>query len=71
VSAVAPAVLKNTMPETPFILFTMNTDLYADTVCAALGLTSSRRWMALRNCSNALMRCCPERGRDPVVGLSG
>ena len=36
--AEAAAVLKNTMPETPVILFTLNTDLYADTVCAALGI---------------------------------
>jgi len=36
--AEAAAVLKNEMPETPVILFTLNTDLYADTLCAALGV---------------------------------
>jgi len=34
--AEAAVVLKNEMPETPVILFTLNTDLYADAVCAAL-----------------------------------
>jgi len=32
------AVLKNTMPEVAVVLFTLNTDLYADTACAALGV---------------------------------
>src|SRR6266568_9312118 len=36
--AEAATVLKNDMPETPVILFTMNTDLHADTVCAAIGI---------------------------------
>jgi len=36
--AEAAAVLRNTMPETPVVLFTLNTDLYADAVCAALGV---------------------------------
>ena len=36
--AEAAAVLKNDLPETPVILFTLNTDLYADAVCAALGV---------------------------------
>jgi CheY-like chemotaxis protein len=36
--AEAATVLKNAMPETPIILFTMNTDLYADTLCAAIGI---------------------------------
>jgi CheY-like chemotaxis protein len=36
--AEAAAVLKNAMPETPVILFTLNTDLYADAVFAALGV---------------------------------
>jgi CheY-like chemotaxis protein len=35
--AEAAAVLKNEMPETPVILFTL-TDLHADTLCAALGV---------------------------------
>jgi hypothetical protein len=26
------------MPEVPVVFFTLNTDLYADTVCAALGV---------------------------------
>jgi hypothetical protein len=26
------------MPETPVVLFTLNTDLYADAVCAGLGI---------------------------------
>jgi len=34
--AEAAAVLKNDMPETPVILFTMYTDLIADFVCAAI-----------------------------------
>jgi type I site-specific restriction endonuclease len=34
----AAAVLKNEMPETPVILFTLSTDLYADAVSAALGV---------------------------------
>ncbi len=34
--AEAAAVLKNAMPETPVILFTLNTDLYADALSAAL-----------------------------------
>jgi len=36
--AEAATVLKNDMPETPVILFTMNADLHADTVCAAIGI---------------------------------
>src|SRR5712672_1937830 len=36
--AEAAAVLKNTMPETPVILFTMYTDLMADSLCAAIGV---------------------------------
>ena len=36
--AEAAAVLKNTMPETAIVLFTLNTDLYADALCAALGI---------------------------------
>jgi len=36
--AEAAAVLKNDMPETPVILFTMNTDLHADSLCAAIGV---------------------------------
>jgi CheY-like chemotaxis protein len=36
--AEAATVLKNDMPETPVILFTMNTDLHAETVCAAIGI---------------------------------
>jgi len=36
--AEAAAVLKNAMPETPVILFTLNTDLYADALSAALGV---------------------------------
>jgi len=36
--AEAAAVLKNAMPETPVILFTMYTDLLADSVCAAIGV---------------------------------
>ena len=35
--AEAAAVLKNDMPETPVILFTM-TDLQADSLCAAIGV---------------------------------
>jgi CheY-like chemotaxis protein len=36
--AEAAAVLRNAMPETPVVLFTLNTDLYASAVCAALGV---------------------------------
>ncbi len=36
--AEAATVLKNAMPETPVILFTMNTDLSADALCAAIGV---------------------------------
>jgi len=36
--AEAAAVLKNSMPETPVVLFTLNTDLYADAVCKAMGV---------------------------------
>ena len=36
--AEAATVLKNVMPETPVILFTMYTDLHADSVCAAIGV---------------------------------
>jgi CheY-like chemotaxis protein len=36
--AEAAAVLKNDMPETPLILFTMYTDLQANSLCAALGV---------------------------------
>jgi CheY-like chemotaxis protein len=36
--AEAAAVLKNDMPETPVILFTLYTDLHADSVCAAIGV---------------------------------
>jgi CheY-like chemotaxis protein len=36
--AEAATVLKNDMPETPVILFTMYTDLYADALCRAIGV---------------------------------
>jgi DNA-binding NarL/FixJ family response regulator len=36
--AEAAAVLKNSMPETPVVLFTLNTDLYTDAVCEAIGV---------------------------------
>lgn len=36
--AEAATVLKNDMPETPVILFTLYTDLHADSVCAAVGV---------------------------------
>src|SRR6266704_572186 len=36
--AEAATVLKNAMPETPVILFTMNTDLHAEALCAAVGI---------------------------------
>jgi CheY-like chemotaxis protein len=36
--AEAATVLKNDMPETPVILFTLYTDLHADSVCAAIGV---------------------------------
>jgi len=34
----AASILKKAMPETPVILFTMYTDLLADSVCAAIGV---------------------------------
>ena len=36
--AEAATVLKNAMPQTPVILFTMNTDLRADALCSAIGI---------------------------------
>ena len=36
--AEAASILKNAMPETPVILFTMYTDLQADSLSAALGV---------------------------------
>ena len=36
--AEAATVLKNDMPETPVILFTLYTDLHADSVCGAIGV---------------------------------
>ncbi len=36
--AEAASILKKAMPETPVILFTMYTDLLADSVCAAIGV---------------------------------
>ena len=36
--AEAATILKEDMPETPVILFTMYTDLLADSVCAAIGV---------------------------------
>jgi len=36
--AEAATVLKNDMPETPVILFTLYTDLHADSICAAIGI---------------------------------
>ena len=36
--AEAAVVLKNSMPETPVVLFTLSTDLYTDAVCEALGV---------------------------------
>jgi CheY-like chemotaxis protein len=36
--AEAATVLKKAMPETPVILFTMFTDLVADSLCAAIGV---------------------------------
>ena len=36
--AEAATVLKSVMPETPVILFTLYTDLHADSICAAIGV---------------------------------
>ena len=36
--AEAATVLKNDMPETPVILFSMNTDIVAETLCEAIGV---------------------------------
>jgi CheY-like chemotaxis protein len=36
--AEAATVLKSDMPETPVILFTLYTDLHADSICAAIGV---------------------------------
>ena len=36
--AEAATVLKSDMPETPVILFTLHTDLHADSICAAIGV---------------------------------
>jgi CheY-like chemotaxis protein len=36
--AEAASVLKNDMPETPIILFTMYTDLHADALCGFIGV---------------------------------
>lgn len=36
--AEAATVLKNDMPETPIILFTMYTELQADSICEAIGV---------------------------------
>src|SRR5882724_8515206 len=36
--AEAATILKHDMPETPVVLFTMNTDLVADSLCAAIGI---------------------------------
>ena len=36
--AEAATILKHDMPETPVVLFTMNTDLHADTLSAAIGI---------------------------------
>jgi CheY-like chemotaxis protein len=36
--AEAATILKNDMPETPVILFTMYTDLHADSLCEAIGV---------------------------------
>jgi DNA-binding NarL/FixJ family response regulator len=36
--AEAATILKNAMPETPVILFTMYTDLLAISLCAAIGV---------------------------------
>ena len=36
--AEAATILKNDMPETPIILFSMNTDIVAETLCEAIGV---------------------------------
>ena len=36
--AEAASVLKNTLPETPIILFTMYSDLHADALCGFIGV---------------------------------
>jgi CheY-like chemotaxis protein len=36
--AEAAVILKNTLPETPIILFTMFTDLHADSLCGFIGV---------------------------------
>jgi CheY-like chemotaxis protein len=36
--AEAASVLKNDLPETPVILFTLYTDLHVDSLCAAIGV---------------------------------
>jgi CheY-like chemotaxis protein len=48
--AEAATILKNAMPETPVILFTMYTDLMADSLCRApSALISFQRWTVFRS----------------------
>jgi DNA-binding response OmpR family regulator len=74
--AEAATVLKSDMPETPVILFTLNTDLHADTVSAAIGIDFISKVDGIPKLLervDALLppaaSSAPERGRDPVVGI--
>jgi CheY-like chemotaxis protein len=48
--AEAATVLKNVMPETPVILFTIHTDMHADSLCASIGVDFIQRWTVCRGC---------------------
>jgi hypothetical protein len=64
-AAEAAAVLKNTMPDVPMVLFTLNTELFADTVCAALGVDFILKVDGL---PKLIERVDPERRRGSVAG---
>jgi hypothetical protein len=56
--AVAATILKEDMPETPVILFTMYPDLVADSLCAAIGVDFIfQRQTVFRSCWNVLTLC--------------
>jgi DNA-binding NarL/FixJ family response regulator len=48
--AEAATLLKEDMPQTTVILFTMYTDLVADSLCAAIGVDSVQRRTVFRSC---------------------
>jgi CheY-like chemotaxis protein len=62
----AASVLKNTLPETPIILFTMHTDLHADSLSGFLGVDFISKVDGLPKLLERVDALLPPRSNDEI-----